>query len=36
VACLAPLAEMEGVRLVSLQKGPGVEQVQALKGRFSV
>jgi hypothetical protein len=27
---------VEGVRLVSLQKGPGVEQLKALKGRFSV
>ena len=25
---------MPGVRLVSLQKGPGAEQVKALKGRF--
>jgi hypothetical protein len=36
LACLAPLATVEGVRLVSLQKGPGVEQAKALKGRFSV
>jgi hypothetical protein len=36
LARLAPLAAVEGVRLVSLQKGRGVEQVQALKGRFSV
>jgi tetratricopeptide (TPR) repeat protein len=36
LACLAPLAALEGVRLVSLQKGPGVEQVQALQGRLSV
>jgi hypothetical protein len=36
LACLAPLAAFEGVRLVSLQKGPGVEQVKAFKGRFPV
>jgi hypothetical protein len=36
LACLAPLATVEGVRLVSLQKGPAVEQVQTLKGRFGV
>src|SRR5262249_31780852 len=33
---LAPLAAVEGVRLVSLQKGYGAEQVQALKGHFAV
>jgi hypothetical protein len=33
---LAPLAAVEGVRLVSLQKGPGAEQVAALKGRLPV
>ncbi len=36
LARLEPLAEVEGVRLVSLQKGPGAEQLQALKGRFEV
>jgi tetratricopeptide (TPR) repeat protein len=36
LACLAPLAAVEGVRLVSLQKGPGAEQVRGLKGRFEV
>jgi tetratricopeptide (TPR) repeat protein len=36
LACFAPLAAVEGVRLVSLQKGPGAEQVAALKGRFPV
>jgi tetratricopeptide (TPR) repeat protein len=30
------LARVEGVRLVSLQKGPGSEQVRALAGRFPV
>ena len=30
------LARVEGVRLVSLQKGPGAEQLQALAGRFPV
>jgi Flp pilus assembly protein TadD len=33
---LAPLAEIAGVRLISLQKGPGTEQVRALGGRFPV
>jgi tetratricopeptide (TPR) repeat protein len=33
---LAPLAAVEGVRLVSLQKGPGAEQVRGLKGCFAV
>jgi tetratricopeptide (TPR) repeat protein len=33
---LAALAAVPGVRLVSLQQGPGAEQVQALKGRFAV
>jgi tetratricopeptide (TPR) repeat protein len=33
---LAPLAAVPGVKLVSLQKGPGTEQVRALKGRFEV
>jgi hypothetical protein len=36
LAALAPLAAVEGVRLVSLQKGPGVEQLRELKGRFAV
>ena len=36
LARLAPLAAVEGVRLVSLQKGPGVEQLKALKRRFAV
>jgi hypothetical protein len=33
---LAPLAAIEGVRLASIQKGPGAEQLEALKGRFPV
>ena len=33
---LAPLSEIAGVRLISLQKGPGTEQVRALGGRFPV
>ena len=33
---LAPLAEIAGVRLISLQKGPGTEQIRALDGRFPV
>jgi tetratricopeptide (TPR) repeat protein len=31
-----PLARVEGVTLISLQKGPGSEQVRALAGRFPV
>jgi Flp pilus assembly protein TadD len=33
---LAPLAELAGVRLISLQKGPGTEQVRALDRQFPV
>ncbi|MFM2280365.1 MAG: hypothetical protein RLZZ444_2596, partial [Pseudomonadota bacterium] len=33
---LEPLARIEGVRLISLQKGAGEEQVAALAGRFDV
>ena len=36
VAQLAPLAGPPGVRLVSLQAGPGSEQIAALGGRFPV
>ncbi len=36
LAMLEPLARVEGVRLVSLQKRHGVEQVAALAGRFPV
>jgi hypothetical protein len=32
----APLAAIEGVRLFSLQKGPGIEQIAALSGTFDV
>jgi hypothetical protein len=32
----APLAEVPGVRLVSLQQGAGAEQLRALAGRFPV
>jgi tetratricopeptide (TPR) repeat protein len=32
----APLAAVEGVRLFSLQKGPGSEELSALRGRFAV
>jgi tetratricopeptide (TPR) repeat protein len=31
LTALAPLAQVKGVRLVNLQKGPGVEQVDAVK-----
>jgi tetratricopeptide (TPR) repeat protein len=34
--CFAPLAGVPGVSLVSLQKGPGSEQVAALAGRWPV
>jgi Flp pilus assembly protein TadD len=33
---LAPLAEIAGVRLISLQVGQGTEQIRALGGRFPV
>jgi tetratricopeptide (TPR) repeat protein len=36
LAHFAPLADVEGVRLVSLQKGVGREQLTALAGRFHV
>ena len=32
----ASLAQLEGVKLISLQKGPGTEQLQALAGQFPV
>jgi Flp pilus assembly protein TadD len=36
LAQLAPLADLPGVRLISLQKGAGTEQIGALGGRFPV
>jgi hypothetical protein len=36
VACFAPLAAVPGVRLFSLQKGPGREQLALLGGRLPV
>jgi hypothetical protein len=36
LTCLAPLAAVAGVSLVSLQKGPGAEQLRDLRGRFAV
>jgi tetratricopeptide (TPR) repeat protein len=33
---LEPLARVPGVALISLQKGPGVEQIAELSGRFSI
>lgn len=36
LAKLQPLAAMEGVRLISLQKGPGIEQLEQLNGQFRV
>ncbi len=35
LAAFAPLAEVEGVQLISLQKAAGVEQLSALGGRFT-
>jgi tetratricopeptide (TPR) repeat protein len=32
----APLAAIAGVRLITLQKGPGVEQLESLAGRFAI
>ncbi|HYV34247.1 MAG TPA: tetratricopeptide repeat protein, partial [Gemmataceae bacterium] len=34
--CFAPLAKLPGIQLVSLQKGFGVEQIQAVANDFSV
>ena len=34
--CFAPLAEVQGVRLLSLQKGPGSEQLAEVDNRFMV
>jgi hypothetical protein len=36
LTCFAPQAGVEGVRLISLQKGPGAEQVRSVAGRFHV
>ncbi len=36
LACFAPLARVEGVQFISLQKGQGTEQLQAAAGMFSV
>src|SRR5262249_53447744 len=36
LAQFAPLAGVEGVRLVSLQRGPGVEQLRSLAGHCPV
>jgi tetratricopeptide (TPR) repeat protein len=36
LAQFTPLAWVEGARLISLQKGPGTEQLAALAGRFPV
>ena len=36
LARMAPLARVEGVRLVSLQKGPGTEQLTALSGQLGI
>jgi hypothetical protein len=36
LAAFAPLARVDGVRLVRLQKGPGSEQLPAAKGRLPV
>lgn len=36
LASFAPLARVPGVRLISLQKGPGAEQIGQLAGQFEV
>jgi tetratricopeptide (TPR) repeat protein len=36
LAMFAPMADVPGVHLVSLQQGPGSEQLKRLKGRFDV
>jgi tetratricopeptide (TPR) repeat protein len=36
LALFSSLARVEGVNLISLQKGPGTEQLQALAGQFKV
>jgi tetratricopeptide (TPR) repeat protein len=36
LSALLPLAAVPGVRLISLQKGHGSEQLQSLRGRFAV
>jgi Glycosyltransferase family 9 (heptosyltransferase) len=36
LSCFAPLAEVPGVRLFSLQKGAGTEQISALQEAFEV
>jgi tetratricopeptide (TPR) repeat protein len=36
LAAFAPVTHMPGVRLVSLQHGPGTEQIAALRARFPV
>ena len=36
LSCFAPLADVPGVRLVSLQKGAGAEQLAEARGRFSL
>lgn len=36
LACFAPLAAVRGARLFSLQKGPGIEQISALRNAFSI
>jgi hypothetical protein len=36
LAAFEPLARVPGVRLISLQRGPGTEQLDRLRGRFPV
>jgi tetratricopeptide (TPR) repeat protein len=36
LTCLAPLAQLPGVRLVSVQHGPGTEQLAEVSNRFPV
>ncbi|WP_237152750.1 tetratricopeptide repeat protein [Oryzibacter oryziterrae] len=36
LAAMEPLARIPGVRLIALQRGPGEEQIAALRGKFEV
>ena len=36
LSCFAPLAQVPGIRLLSLQKGPGVDQISPLRDEFRI
>ncbi|HYV36862.1 MAG TPA: hypothetical protein VE988_14230, partial [Gemmataceae bacterium] len=36
LTCFEPLSRLAGVQLISLQKGPGIEQLQDVKGRWPI